>query len=376
MTRRFHPLLLAGLLGLAAGCSARGGGEPVWVGHVATFTGPDKAAGEQARQGIELAVREVNDSPERLFGRRVAVRQADARAGSERAQEEAVRLLSVNRVAALLGGTDPVQAERLARAAQEVGVPLVAQSGLPPAAVNDYTFSSSISPARRGQALARYATQELKISRVALAADSRSAYATACADAFMKEMAAAVTPRLDYKDQAEFVDWVSRVGKARPQGLFLAGSASDLARLRAELRKPGVELPVLFAGGEGSLSALLADPEGGHGVFVLTPYLADADTAQNQEFVRAYRERFHEAPDAYAALAYDGARLLFDALRRAKGQAAGKLREELTGVTDFDSLTGPVALDRKDHQARRPVFVVEALDGKAVQRKRYGPDLP
>src|SRR4051812_40997646 len=53
-------LLVVGLgCWLLAGCGPPAVGEPIWIGHLAPLSGPDRAQGEQARQGIELAVTEL-----------------------------------------------------------------------------------------------------------------------------------------------------------------------------------------------------------------------------------------------------------------------------------------------------------------------------
>src|SRR5581483_4629601 len=152
--------------------------------------------------------------------------------------------------------------------------------------------------------------------------------------------------------------------KANPQAVLLAGTAADLGRLRARLGEKS-SVPLLFGGDAENLAALQADREAGEGVYLATPYVADAGVPQGQEFAKKYQERFHELPDLYAGLAYDSARLLFEGMRRAKSTPAGKAREELPKIDHFDSLTGPLAVNPDDHYARRPVFVVRLQDRQA-----------
>jgi branched-chain amino acid transport system substrate-binding protein len=355
-----------------AGCSGKGATEPIWIGHVATISGPDKAAGEHAKQGIQFAVEDANQEDNRIMGRKVMVRHANAKTEGDGAEAEAVRLVSINKVVALLGGTDAVQAERLARGAQTAGVPLIVQTGLPASAINDNTYSCSVSPARRGQALGRYAKAKLDARRVVVVIDTRGAVHAAVADAFAKEFAGDGVTRLEYKSDADFAGLAVRVPKTA-QAILVAGAATDLAKLRAELNKAVPSVPLFFGGDEGSLPALLNDREPSEGIYVATPYVADDRTARNEAFVKKYRDRFHKPPDANAALAYDGARLLFEALRKAKTTGASKLREELPNLEDFESLTGPLSFG-KDHHARRAVFIVQLKDGKPEQKERYEAD--
>src|SRR5262245_24786782 len=97
---------------VAAGCGGRRTPEPGWVGHVAPLSGPERGRGESARRGILLAVEEANSASE--GGRPLAVRHAD---GARDARAETVRLLAVNRVAALLAGPDAAVSATAVRAA-------------------------------------------------------------------------------------------------------------------------------------------------------------------------------------------------------------------------------------------------------------------
>src|SRR5262249_46941019 len=158
---------------LLAGCLQKSPPEPIGVGHVAPLSGPARAGGEHARQAILLAVEEANRDEQHVHGRRVVVVHADDRDAPEEAQAEAVRLITVNKVAALLGGIDPAETERLVRTAQSYGLPVVALSELPTLASGEGFVSLAVAPASRGRALGRFTAQELKPSRVAVVGDGR-----------------------------------------------------------------------------------------------------------------------------------------------------------------------------------------------------------
>src|SRR5260370_37855702 len=99
LRRIFLPFLA--LLALS-GCKPRAETEPILIGHVAPFTGPHRLIGEQAKQAILLAVEEANQEENRGAERRVAVLHVNSHGDLDALQPEAVRLITVNRVAALL----------------------------------------------------------------------------------------------------------------------------------------------------------------------------------------------------------------------------------------------------------------------------------
>src|SRR5262249_30150195 len=124
-----------------------------------------------------------------------------------------------------------------------------------------------------------------------------------------------------------------------------------------------------YAGTEGQLSVLQDDPEASKGVYLATAYIVDNGTDQGKEFAEAYRKRFGRPPDVHAALAYDDARLLFEAIRRAKSATPANVPEELAKIETFEGVTGTLTFN-KDHTARRPLFLVQMEDGRPRLVKR------
>jgi branched-chain amino acid transport system substrate-binding protein len=364
--------LLAGLF--LCGCSSSPPTDAIVVGHVAPFSGPDKLVGEHARQGIILAVEEVNGDGDRINGRRVEVHHADDRSTAALAGDEAVRLVTVNRAVALLGGTGSGQAEQMARAAQSYGVALVTPSPLPAPLVGETAFSTGLPPAWQGQVLARFAAQELKLKRVAVLVDARSAVCGGVATGFIKEFAAEGERQADqyrFENDSGRADLPGRVEKGKPDAVLIATLASDFVNLREGLAKANVKGPILFGGEEAAWSALAAETDAGRGVYAVTTFAIDDLTPRGQEFAKKYTDRFKEAPDQHATSAYDGARLLFEAMRQVRPFKAEGVGKSLLGLANFESVTGPLTIDKDDHDARRPAFVVQRQEGQTKLVKRY-----
>src|SRR4029077_1465491 len=115
-----------------------------------------------------------------------------------------------------------------------------------------------------------------------------------------------------------------------------------LRRLRQELHDAA--LPVLFGGDENHLRSLLEDRETGEQVYAVTAFTADADMPRAAEFAKRFKTTFGDEPDVHAALAYDDARLLFEAIRQTKDELTGpRLRDELAKLKDFPGLTGALS---------------------------------
>jgi branched-chain amino acid transport system substrate-binding protein len=363
-----------------AGCGAKPELPPILIGHVAPVSGVDRASGQHARQGVLLAVEEVNKDDQRIAGRRIEVLHPDCRPTPEAVRAVAVRLIAIDKVAALLGGTDAGQVESLVQGLSQIGetakVPLVAPGGLPDRPANAFVFHTGVAPAMQGRTLARFASQKLAAKRVAVlvnAGENRGVASSARAGAFAGEFRkeGRVLGEWSYHTAAELKELTDRLKTTPPpDAVLVAGVAEDLQELRKS--SLGEKTVWLLAGDEQCLSALRLSPIP-NSVYLTTAFVADRALERTRDFVRKYQDRFKDLPDAHAALAYDSARFLFEGLRQAKGLEGSRVREALAELKTFESVTGPLSLDA-DHWANRNVFVVQVENGQAKTVAAFDPE--
>src|SRR5262245_17981594 len=83
---------------LFEGCGGSSEPAPIYLGHVASTTGPERDAGQEANLGIRLAIMELAQEEVKPFGRPLQVVHTDARSDLEAFESEAVRLVKVNKV--------------------------------------------------------------------------------------------------------------------------------------------------------------------------------------------------------------------------------------------------------------------------------------
>jgi branched-chain amino acid transport system substrate-binding protein len=98
--------------------------------------------------------------------------------------------------------------------------------------------------------------------------------------------------------------------------------------------------------------------------FISNHYSAENPAPEIQNFVKAYKAKFNVEPDSLAALAYDAAKVLADAIKRAGGAGdSAKLKDAINATRNFAGVTGTISLDDK-RNAVKPAVVL-ALDPAA-----------
>jgi branched-chain amino acid transport system substrate-binding protein len=346
-----------------AGCGRHAAPAPVLVGLVLTSGAP--IGGEHARQGARLAAAEARVEGKTLSGRPFAVVHAESRGDLDLVGPEAVRLLTVNKVAALVAPAGAPAAERLLRAAQPYGVPVVLPGELPEAAAGPRVRALGAPPAARGRALARYAARDLKAARALVLTDARDRAAATLASAFVKEWPRGAGGGVEEwsASAADAANLAERARKAGPNLVLIAAAPADFRTLLSRLAEAGLRVPIVYGGEDAGTEVAEEGPAAGPEVYLATVYAPEKLTARGQEFARRYEAEYHEPPDLSAAGAYDATRLLFEVLARAQSAEPATLGDEGARTENFETVTGPVTW--KDSAVRRAFFLVRVKGPRA-----------
>jgi branched-chain amino acid transport system substrate-binding protein len=310
-----------------------------------------------------LAVEEINADDRHVNGRTVLVRTIDSQDDPELVQAEAVRLVTLNKVAAFVAGPDSRGAERLVRTAQVYSIPVVVPCDIPSGTAIDGFVSLNVPPSVRGEILARYAAEQLKPPQAVVLTDQRDPAAVALAAAFVQEwrrVSSWPVEEWPFHNDTEGSGLRSRLVERGNTLALFAGTPADLLEVAEKLHKEKAKVALLYGGedvGAGALRQAAVE------VVTATVFTADELSDKSKEFAQRYQERFHEPPSFAAAQAYDAARLLFEAMQKANTASPARVRDDMMKGAPFESLTGTVTW--KDRRAQRSVYVVRVHDGKA-----------
>jgi len=351
---------------LAAGCERRTAEHHV-VGHVANLSGPGHDRGMDAVRGVRLAVDRLNsDAAQWIAGRKVAVLHADTKGEPALFGAQGVRLVTVNRAEALLGGATRVETESLAPVARDYPVALVGTSGFvgdPPA---DAAFAVGLTAAERSRALAQHLRTLDEAARVTVVLADRSALEAVMTDAL---------------NQAGVkFDEISSAGDRLGEALRRAGSVVVLpmsSARAAELVKKNLQpssalsCTLVFAG-DGADVERFAEDNPSFTVLWSAAYHPAVETDAMRAFRDDFRAAFGSPPGSEAAASYDAARLLFAAAREVKGFEKAKLAKRLGETKAFAGLTGLLTIGA-DQVAHGPAFVLSAREGKVKVAARFDP---
>ncbi len=305
---------------------AYGAVDPILIGEYGSLTGSEATFGQTTHRGIVLAVEQANAAGG-VNGRPVEVRVYDDQGKSQEVGTAVTRLITNDHVVALLGEVASSLSIAGARVAQQYGVPMISPSSTAGEVTKtgDMIARACFVSAFQGYAAARWARDNLGLSRAAILYDQAQTYSKDLGVIFKKafeEMGGVIVTEQAYSggDQ-DYSAQLTSIKAAGPQIIYAPGYYTDIGNVHLQARKLGLRQP--FIGGDGwdSPELVAIAGETAEGSFYTSQYANEDERPEVQELIVAWKARYNAVPDGLGALGYDAARILIDAMRRAPSLA-------------------------------------------------------
>jgi branched-chain amino acid transport system substrate-binding protein len=346
------------------GSSAGGEGLPSTVKLMAIngLTGPVAFAGTNAQKGYDLAVEQI-EADGLLGDTTIQIDYNDSAADPQQAASFASQAISDTSYAAILGPSASAQSTAISPIVNQAGIPTVyVQSGSEGVVTGDYTFRLTPPATSYFDIVGDYVEQQgVKTASVLfnsgnptlvqLGQDSVPALAQDHGFDVVSSTGVEAT-------QQDFTTPTSQIAGQKPDAAFLMVQGPQYPVAITQLRQAGYDgaLIGMSAAGAGNLASAGREAAG----FVWpTNFTADQPNESSQAFVEAYKAKYGEAPNNYAAEAYDAVWFIARGLAEADSADRGALQRGLAAVAadGFTGAQGDITFDGND--ARVPGVLVQ-----------------
>ena len=359
------------------GGSTDAGGEIV-IGEYGSLTGTEATFGQSTHNGIMLAVDELNAAGG-VNNRKLRVITEDDQSKAEEAANAVTKLISQNNVVAVLGEVASSNSLAAAPICQANKVPMITPSSTNPKVteVGDFIFRMCFIDPYQGEAMANYLGKQLGMKRAAILVDVKSDYSTGLAQFFERtwtQNGGQIVGRASYaKGDSDFRSQLTSLKATNPEVVWVPGYYNDIGQIAIQARDLGMTMPL--AGGDGWESPKLIEIGGKalEGCLYSNHYHVDDPSPAVREFVQKYEERYGAKPDSLAALGYDSAKVLADAIKRAGTTDGPKLRDAIAATKGFVGVTGTINLGADRNPIGKKLVVLEIKNGELVLKDSVDP---
>jgi branched-chain amino acid transport system substrate-binding protein len=359
---------LAGLSVLAAACGGGSGSSkgPIKVGLIVSLTGNYAPLGSEDKKAVELAVEQVN-AQGGLLGRKVQIVFRDDKTAPDQA------VLAFNDIkgkglTAVIGPVFSNSGLAVEPLAQRQKTPYLS---LAPASeqvkpIKPYVF---VTPALSSMYAERYLQymQAQKITKLAVAFDSKSGYAVA-GHAATTQLAAKYGVQVVQDDSFEttttdFSPIFTHVRSSAAQAFLFWGTGAPGVIVAKQYAAAGLKVPLLLTGSQASklwLGPVGAAAEGitiESAIGVVGDYLPDGSQKKViDQMAVPFKQKYGYAPPQFAQDGYSASLLLFQAIRNAKSTDHAKIQKALESMK-LVTPNGLFTYSPTDHSGLNPSYI-------------------
>lgn len=383
--KKILALVLAGATAMAllAGCGSSGaggaaGGDTIKIGTIAPLTGDLSVYGVATTNGVRMAMEEIN-AKGGLLGKQIELLEQDEKGDTVEAVNAYNKLKSDGMVA-FIGDVTSKPSMAVAEIASGDGIPMITATGtaLPITTYGPNIFRTCFTDPFQGRLMAKFAAENLGAKNVAIIYNTSDDYSTGLTAAF-EEMAAVkginIVSKQGYgADDKDFKTQLTTIAASNPDVLFVPDYYAKVALIATQARETGITGPMLGADGwDGVLTTLdAANQSVVNGCYISNHYSAMDTDEKVASFVKAYTEKYGETPNAFAALGYDTAYMLAQAITTANSTDSKAIVDALKAI-EFDGVTGHITFDENNNPIK-DVTILKLQDGAASFETKVSAD--
>jgi branched-chain amino acid transport system substrate-binding protein len=370
--------LLRSLLLLGPIVTALYAADTIKVGEFACLTGKDATFGQSQHKGIQLALEEINGAGG-VLGKQIDLVSEDNQSKAGESATIARKLISRDKVVAILGEVTSGRSLEVAPLAQLSKIPMIATGATNPKVTQtgNYIFRVCFIDDFQGTVMAKFALADLKAKKVATLTSVSSPYSVGLSkyfkETFTKNGGKVVAEQKFNEGDKDFRAQLTAIKAANVDAIFMSGYYTEAALVARQARSLGITQPLI--GGDGWESEKLLEIGGDalNNCYYSTHFTPENKDPKVAEFVKKFKARWdNETPDAYAALGYDALYILVDSIKRADGTDSAKLRDAIATTRNFSGASGVTTLDR-DRNASKPATIIAIKNSKLQFFKTVAP---
>ncbi len=318
-----------------------------WDGYYASHLAP---WGIKMMQGARLAIEQANvrGGYQDSIPYKLVVKNDN---GEWRASGRALTDLAYkDSVWAVIGTMDGANSHVLIRVALKIEIPVMNTADTDPTFIETnipWVIRNITDDRQMSYILADYAYKKLGLNRVAALRES-DRYGRMSSDEIRDASTRSGYPFLVEMQYTEgdtvFTRQLRRIQSLNADGLVVWGNPKEAGLIYNQMRELGMNLWMFCSDRVVSDTFVEIVGPDADKVACGYPYNPDSDDPKYLAFVQAFRDRFGEAPETYAAHAYDGANMIIEAIEQV-GLNRAKIRDALVNMRNYKGVTGRKDLD-------------------------------
>jgi branched-chain amino acid transport system substrate-binding protein len=346
--------------------------QPYKIGFVLALSGAGSVFADAARQGMELAVEQINASGS--AGRPIAITIVDDATDPRTAAEVCNRLVTQERVNAIIGYESTPARVACNQAALRAGIPYIASSMSGGDLCLPNLFQVGMVPSQQITAMADYLLKEGAKKFYLIGSDYSSPKASfEIAKSYLTAKGAEIVGvSFEPVGASDFAADIAKIAAAQPDVVIEALTASDEIPFYKQFRADARTAKQKLASIELKVSTAKAVGAQAQGVITASTYYPAIQSPANEAFLNAMKQKFGDQaqPSESALLPFDAAHLLAAAIKAANSSDGAKVTQALRAAS-WEGPRGRIAFSNGLNYATLDVYIgIAGNDGSFVVKEK------
>jgi branched-chain amino acid transport system substrate-binding protein len=371
--KRFSYLLFAAAVAAAVTAAAVNpafSADKIKMGFVFSMTGGAAVYGASQKEGAQLAVDQINAAAG--SGLQIAPIFEDDASVPQQGTNVYNKLINGDKVAIVVGPTLSNTAKTTNPIAQQIGVPVLGVSNTAGGIteIGDYIFRDSLTEAVVIPNTIKVAKEKLGLKKVVLFYGNDDAFTKSGYDVFKKVLQAEgiqiLSEQTFAKGDRDFSPQLTQIKAQNPDAIVCSALVEEASGIVSQARQLGIPKTVRIIGGNGFNSPALSKNAGeaAEGVIVGAAWNISSTNPLNMKFVDDYTKKYNHPPDQFAAQAFAGVHIAYQAARAAgTGDNRKAIRDAMVKLRSLDTLLGKFSFTEGRDADHTPI-VQEIKGGK------------
>ncbi len=330
------------------------------IGAILPLTGDVASYGIAVKEGIDLALDEVNNAGG-ISGQTVTIIYEDDGGDPKSGVSSALKLISVDKVNAIIGAVPSSVTLAIAPIAEKSGIVLLSPASSSPkiTTAGDFIFRNYPSDELEGRLVADFTYHHnfKSAAVVTIKNDYGQGLKTIFNDRF-SHLGGLILHDEDYSEgEQDFRSLLTKIKKANPDCIFIVGYGIELGTMVKQGRELGLtqqffstvnfyDTQSIESGGSAVDGVIFSSP-------VFDPNSIDP-TIRN--FVDSFKIRFNHIPDVWSAHGFDALNLLVFAMRE-NGISRSDIKDGLYSISAFPGVSGTTSFDENGDVLKEARFL-------------------
>ena len=344
--------------------------DDIIIASANPMSGSSKEFGNMKVKAIQLAFDEVNATGG-IHGRKIKLWVGDDASSPKEAHNLAEKIVADSAVVAVLGHWNSASTMAARNVYNGAGIPVITDSVNKTITDGTTPYLFRIVPTDKVEAeeLGEYSFHKLGLKKMAIIYVNND-YSKGMKEYFrekMQRIGGKITAIETFSEgrTMDFTSELYKIKNSEPDGIFIAGYSSEVALIARQARAIGLHLPILGTDGISSEEFVLLGKEAVEGVRFNGFFYNDIKENGSEKFRKSFQERYNIEPDSYAALTYDSAQLLIEAIKK-NGVSREGIYEYLSKVENYPGVTGSITFDQ-NHDVKSKIVILTIKNGKIVK---------